>query len=134
MIDPSCKLPTIQERWRLQMRTLGFAALIAANPFLPWLGGTSAQSRNIDPYAPLPDTEIIVSGPFKAWLIEPTTRYNHAVLGDAIEAGGFLVERGRKRLVFTLPPDAVFEDRRVRLADLDGDGIPEAIVVKAYLE
>ncbi|MCZ8373872.1 MAG: hypothetical protein O9342_00735 [Beijerinckiaceae bacterium] len=97
-------------------------------------GETQAQSRRGEAHPPLPDTEISVSGPFKAWLIQPTTRYNHAVLGDSVEAGGFVVEQSRKRLVFTLPPDAVFEDRRVRLADLDGDGVPEAIIVKAYLE
>ncbi|WP_376989420.1 hypothetical protein [Bosea sp. R86505] len=32
------------------------------------------------------------------------------------------------------PTGKVFEDRRVRLADLDGDGQPEAILVKAYLD
>ncbi|MCZ8187573.1 MAG: hypothetical protein O9308_14445 [Beijerinckiaceae bacterium] len=95
---------------------------------------TAAQTHNGVPYSPLPDTEISASGPYKAWLIQPTTRYDHAVLGDGIEAGGFAVEHGRIRLAFTLPSDAVFEDRRVRLADLDGDGVPEAIVVKAYLE
>lgn len=102
----------------------------------PWAqpGEAEARSRSVGPYPPLPDTEISVSGPFKAWLIQPTTRYNHAVLGDGVEAGGFVVEQGQKRLVFTLPSDAVFEDRRVRLADLDGDGVPEAIIVKAYLE
>lgn len=134
MTDSPFRLPKIQKLWCFQTLTIGLAALIVANPLLPWLGETAAQSRNIEPYAPLPDTEISVSGPFKAWLIDPTTRYNHAVLGDGIEAGGFVVERGRKRLIFTLPSDAVFEDRRVRLADLDGDGIPEAIVVKTYLE
>ncbi|WP_284180076.1 hypothetical protein [Rhabdaerophilum sp. SD176] len=113
---------------------IGLATLIAASPFLPWSSRAAAQSSNVAPYAPLPDTEISASGPFKAWLIQPTTRYNHGVLGDAVEAGGFVVEHGRKRLVFTLPSEAVFEDRRVRLADLDGDGVPEAIIVKAYLE
>ncbi len=83
---------------------------------------------------PLPDTEITKSGVFRAWLIDPTTRYDHGVLGDAVEAGGFIVENAGRRLVFTLPHEAVFEDRRVRLADLDGDGVPEAIVVKSYLQ
>lgn len=93
-----------------------------------------AQVREVEHLVPLPDTEISKSGRFTAWLIDPTTRYDHGVLGDAIEAGGFVVERSGKRLVYRLPPDAVFEDRRVRLADLDGDGVPEAIVVKAYLQ
>ena len=49
----------------------------------------------------------------------------------SIEAGGFAVERHGQRLIYRLPNDAVFEDRRVRLADLDGDGALEAIVVKS---
>jgi hypothetical protein len=116
------------------LTTLGLAALMAVNPLWPWSGETGARSRTVEPYPKLPDTEIAVSGAYKAWLILPTTRYDHAVLGDDVEAGGLVVEHARKRLVFTLPSDAVFEDRRVRLADLDGDGIPEAIVVKSYLE
>lgn len=134
MVDRSFGFSKFQKHGRLQALSLGLAVLMAANPFAPWAGRTAAQAQKVEPYARLPDTEISVSGPFKAWLIQPTTRYNHAVLGDDVEAGGFVVEHARKRLVFTLPPDAVFEDRRVRLADLDGDGIPEAIVVKAYLE
>ncbi|KAF0230694.1 MAG: FG-GAP repeat-containing [Beijerinckiaceae bacterium] len=136
MIDPSFGLPTIQKLWRLWTLTfgIGLATLPAINLFWPWSCEAAAQSRSVEPVPPLPDTEISVSGPFKAWLIQPTTRYNHAVLGDEVEAGGLVVEHARRRLVFTLPADAVFEDRRVRLADLDGDGIPEAIVVKAYLE
>ncbi|WP_100962779.1 hypothetical protein [Bosea sp. FBZP-16] len=82
----------------------------------------------------LPDGEVTKSGGLTAYLVDPTTRYGHGVLGDAIEAGGFVVERDGQRLLFRLGPDAVFEDRRVRLADLDGDGQPEAIVVKAYLD
>jgi hypothetical protein len=94
---------------------------------------SKAQVAAPDRHTPLPDGEISKSGPFTAWLIDPTTRYGHAVLGDAIEAGGFVVERSGTRLTYRLPPDAVFEDRRVRLADMDGDGVPEAIIVKSYL-
>ena len=106
--------------------SLGSSALLPAKPM--------AQAGVSDPQIALPDGEVSKAGPFTAWLIDPTTRYNHGVLGDAIEAGGFVVERGKKRLVYRLAPDAVFEDRRVRLADLNGDGVPEAIIVKAYLQ
>ncbi|AVO47349.1 hypothetical protein [Phreatobacter cathodiphilus] len=85
------------------------------------------------PAAPrLPDTETTRAGGLTAWLIDPTTRYAHGVLGDAIEAGGFVVERGGRSLHHRLGPDAVFEDRRVRLVDLGG-GSPAALVVKSYL-
>jgi hypothetical protein len=93
--------------------------------------GRGAQAQDL---LRLPDGEVTRSGGMVAYLVDPTTRYGHGVLGDAIEAGGFVVERDGQRLLFRLGPDAVFEDRRVRLADLDGDGQPEAIVVKAYLD
>jgi len=67
-----------------------------------------------------------------ACLTGPTEGYDHGVLGDAVEAKALSVRRGdgawsRHRLA----GDAVFEDRTPRLADLDGDGRDEVIVVKA---
>ena len=100
---------------------LAIAACLVAGPSL-------AQTTR------LPDTEVTHSGDLSAWLIDPTTRYGHAVLGDAIEAGGFAVSQAGVTLTYMLDAKAVFEDRRVRLADLDGDGRPEAIIVKSYLD
>ena len=83
----------------------------------------------------LPDGEVLRWRGYSAWLIDPTRRYRHGVLGDAIEAGGFAVRTPQGRVaVYRLDSSAVFEDRRVRLADLDGDGVPEAIVIKSYLQ
>ena len=71
----------------------------------------------------------------RAWFTEPTTRYDHGVLGDAIEAGALAIEtRDGKLNSVRLKDDAVFEDLEPRLADLDGDGRDEAIVVKSYLK
>lgn len=95
-------------------------------------GITPSHAQSDTPPRRLPDTEVTRLGSLSAYLIEPTTRYDHAVLGDAIEAGGFAIERNGQRLLYRLNDDSVFEDRRVRLADLDGDGQPEAIVVKSY--
>jgi len=70
----------------------------------------------------------------RAWLTGPTERYNHGILGDRLEASGVGVERADgKFLYFELPADSVFEDRRARLYDFDGDGADEVIVVKTYL-
>ena len=70
-----------------------------------------------------------------AWLVAPTTRYDHAVLGDAIEAGGLRVRlRDGRELDYRLPPDSVFEALRPRVADLDGDGRDEIVVVRSYLD
>jgi hypothetical protein len=70
-----------------------------------------------------------------AWLVEPTRRYDHGVLGDAIEAGGLRVRlRGGAELDTRLPADSVFEDLRPRVVDLDGDGRDEILVVRSYLD
>ena len=65
---------------------------------------------------------------------EPTTRYAHGVLGDAIEHGTLVMEtpKGERRVV--LSQDRVFEDVAPRLADLDGDGDNEVIVVESQAQ
>ena len=57
----------------------------------------------------------------RAWLAEPTNRYGHGVLGDAIEAASIVVERkdGRREIV-RLGNDSVFEDLEPRIADFGG--------------
>ncbi|MCW8944652.1 MAG: VCBS repeat-containing protein [Sedimenticola sp.] len=71
----------------------------------------------------------------KAWLVFPTDRYDHAILGDGIEAGGVRVELdSHQQLTFTLPADSVFEDRYPRLVDLDNDGVEEIVLVRSYLD
>ncbi|RBI86997.1 VCBS repeat-containing protein [Rhodosalinus halophilus] len=63
----------------------------------------------------------------------PTARYPHGVLGDAIEHETLVVTLADgRRLSVTHPPPLVFEDTAPRLADLDGDGAPEVIVVEAH--
>lgn len=67
-----------------------------------------------------------------AWYIEPTTRYAHGILGDAVEAAGLRVALASGgELTFLLPDDHVFEDRTPRLADLDGDGRMEIITIRS---
>jgi len=71
----------------------------------------------------------------RAWLAEPTRRYGHGVLGDAVEAASLVIERrsGSTETVRS-GSDAVFEDLEPRIADLDGDGREEVVVVKSYLK
>ncbi len=66
---------------------------------------------------------------------DPTTRYDHGVLGDAVEYGALVLtmKSGPARRI-TLPPSRVFEDIAPRLADLDADGAPEVIVVESDLQ
>ncbi|MEO1274545.1 MAG: hypothetical protein AAFV96_03860 [Pseudomonadota bacterium] len=67
-----------------------------------------------------------------AWYAEPTGRYDHAILGDGIEAGALVVRLndGTEHRI-TRPPEEVFEDRTPRLVDLNEDGEPEVITIRA---
>ena len=70
-----------------------------------------------------------------AWLVGPTDRYTHGALGDVIEAEGIAVETADgRRIEFRLPSESVFEDLYPRLADIDGDGSDEILVVRSYLD
>jgi hypothetical protein len=82
----------------------------------------------------LPDGIITTSpdGQYTGWLTGPTTRYDHGVLGDDIEASGITI-RTREGIEYQheLPSDYVFEDRQVRFHDLNADREPEVIVIKS---
>lgn len=63
-----------------------------------------------------------------AYFAQPVTRYAHGVLGDAVEWGTLILD-GAKHV---LSPSSVFEDLKPRLADIDGDGAPEAVVIESH--
>lgn len=68
-----------------------------------------------------------------AWYGTPTTRYRHAILGDAIEAGSLHVALpDGQTFHLDLPDDQVFEDRTPRIADLDGDGLFEIVTIRSF--
>lgn len=74
-----------------------------------------------------------------AWLGSPTRRYPHGALGSAVHAASLHVVTATRLqgtspftvLRLELPLNRVFEDRLLRLADLDGDGKDEIIVVES---
>ena len=71
----------------------------------------------------------------RAWLAQPTPRYDHGILGDGVEAGSLVIEtRSGQRQEIKLDDGAVFEDLEPRLADIDGDGHDDVVVVKSYLK
>lgn len=73
------------------------------------------------------DAQQITSAVF----VEPTSRYAHGILGDAIEWGGLQIDvAGQGRVAVDLPKDHVFEDIAPRLWDVTGDGQPEVVVVE----
>jgi len=89
------------------------------------------------PEGSLPDGEIAIgSGRVRrVWLSSPTTRYDHGVLGDAIEAGAVSAELSDNRVMtYVLPKTSVFEDRIPRLIDIDGDGEKEILLIKSWLD
>ena len=74
------------------------------------------------------------------WLGSPTLRYPHTALGAATHAGSLHVltkesapgAQGRlQEISYELPLNRVFEDRVPRLADMDGDGREEVIVIES---
>lgn len=69
-------------------------------------------------------------GVTSAELVQPTDRYDHAVLGDALEWAGLSLTKADGVTTFLLPESRVFEDIEARVADLDGDGAAEVIVVE----
>lgn len=71
-----------------------------------------------------------------AWLGSPTRRYAHDALGSATHASSLHVlvvqpDGAQRALSLELPPNRVIEDRVPRLADLDGDGRDEIILVES---
>lgn len=67
----------------------------------------------------------------RAWLVVPTDRYAHGVLGDALEAAGLEVVLTDGRRLRRLLETDVFEDLLPRVQDLDGDGRDEIILVRS---
>jgi hypothetical protein len=61
----------------------------------------------------------------------PTERYPHGAYGDVQEWGGLLFD-GEVYAGHVLERDAVFEDLAPRLADFDGDCVPEVVTVESH--
>lgn len=115
-------------------------ALLAAQALLACASAAAACQVAPHTTTQMPES---VSAPWsdnpemRAWYDGPTTRYAHAVLGDDVEGTqlhaytqGAVSSCGSQSL--SLPEELVFEDTAPRLADLDGDGAPEIIVVQSH--
>ena len=66
---------------------------------------------------------------------QPTGRYGHGALGPDHEFARLVITAadGTVRAI-DLPEALVFEDTAPRLADLDGDGTPEIVVVESHTD
>lgn len=86
------------------------------------------------PAGAMPDARVAVGvgSVARAWLSDPTERYRHGVLGDAIEAGSLTIERrDGQRSTVKAGEDAVFEDIEPRIVEIGG--AERVILVKSYL-
>lgn len=98
------------------------------------VAGTLPASRPA-PAGALPDARVATGRDIirEAWLSEPTTRYRHGVLGDAVEAGSLsILRQDGSKAVLRLGADAVFEDIEPRIAQIGGR--ERIVLVKAYLD
>ena len=129
-------IETVDGQAQVNAGGLWYRIVLAGDKHLRSPSSTRRPSRNLRtarcPTATSPPAARDIA---RAWLAEPTTRYDHGILGDKIEAGALVIEsRDGKRQTVRLKDDAVFEDLEPRLADLDGDGHDEIVVVKSYLK
>ncbi|GLQ17653.1 FG-GAP repeat domain-containing protein [Maritalea porphyrae] len=111
------------------MRLLFILSLAMLLP--AFVSGAMAQ-----PYPPIKNSYVAVGQKqiARAWLSEPTTRYQHFVLGDRFEASRLVVQLANgQQFSHELPASFVFEDRHVRLADLNNDGADELVVVMSSI-
>lgn len=69
---------------------------------------------------------------------DPTARYAHGILGDALEWGNLRITvagqgGARTTYAFILPETQVYEDIEPRLWDVTGDGKPEVVVIQSHV-
>ena len=86
------------------------------------------------------DADGILLPGLHVYYTQPTGRYDHGILGDAIEWGTLTYVRqgsaAHGPYIFEeikLPATRVFEDIAPRLVDLDGDGMAEIMVIETDL-
>lgn len=86
-------------------------------------------------YVPMPEQVVTINADSSiyAQFAQPVTRYNHGILGDAIEAGQLVVYARDTFLSLELAEVYVYEDIRPRLKDVDQDGIEECITIRSHI-
>ena len=87
-------------------------------------------------FTPLPEKQLGISQDKTIYTqyADPTSRYEHAILGDAIEAATLVLIKDKTVYTLTLTEDYVFEDIKPRLFDVDGDGELEVITIRSHVD
>lgn len=93
------------------MRALAALLVLAAPAFGQQLTATDGRTRLV--------------------IDQPVDRYGHAIMGDVPEWSRLCLARDGREDCVTLPETAIFEEMEARLADIDGDGQAEAVVVES---
>jgi len=103
------------------------------NPPTPGIPILEQLSTN---YTQLPEQAIARSadGQVYAQYAQPTSKYSHGILGDAIEAEQLIVVIDSVFYQLTLPDEYVFEDIQPRLFDVDNDGFLEFITIRTHID
>ena len=88
-----------------------------------------------DNFDQLPERQISVNNAntVYAQYAQPTTRYNHSILGDSIEAEQLVVLMDGSTYTHTLGNQYVFEDIKPRLFDVDNDGQMEIVTIRTHV-
>ena len=96
---------------------------------------STAKQAEFENATPIPDSIVAKhagQGIVAAMLSCATDRYAHAVLGDDIEAGCLIVlDNSGRSYTMELPDTQVFEDLEPRIADMDGNGSNDVIVIRS---
>ena len=116
----------------------GSMAAITASGELQIIDSTG-NSNILADIQPLPDARLLTDGEGRLlFLSNPTSRYDHGVLGDQIEAAAItLVDtqpEPKVLLTISIPEPAVVEGIAPLWADLNGDGQREIIVTQSDAE
>ena len=116
----------------------GTMAIISADGELQIID-PAGIAKTVADVRPLPDARLLTDGSGRLLLLaEPTTRYDHGVLGDGIEAAAIIMvdTKPEPEVVLNLPisEPAVVEGIAPLWADLNGDGEREIIVTQSDIE
>lgn len=123
------------------MRYTQVLSLVAILFAAPLSAATSPDGNDACQYIPGPHDAGVVeasgTGVTMAWYGSATEIYQHAVLGDGIEAHTLYVRTDSMAadecaIGITLDDDSVFEDVTPRIADVTGDGINNVITIESH--
>lgn len=115
--------------------TLRILCLVIASAAVGFVNAGAMDKTEFKNAKPIPDSTVASAsgnGIAKAKLSCATDRYAHGVLGDSIEAGclALLDDKGES-FFLDLPQSQVFEDLVPRIADMDGDGNNDVVVIRS---